>query len=284
METPRVDFIGIGAQKCATSWLYRCLTQHPQVRTAVGPRKKEVHFFNQHYDRGYGWYHQNFEFGDWLAGEYSTLYFYEKSVPERIYKYRRDVKLILSLRNPIDRAFSQHTHEIKTARLPRELYDFEKALELNPSYIEQGKYASALERFLEFFDQRQIHIIWFDDIVSKPSTVICELYTFLGIDTTFHPPVLFEKRNASYALHSPQLYRTTRGLNKTLTELFGELPVRAARKTKIPELIHRLNQRPIDAQIVPRLKLSQREQLRLAFNDELVRLAEMTGRDLTSWV
>lgn len=177
-EIAKLDFIGIGVQRSATTWLFECLREHPDIRGPVGEINKELDFFNHNYAIGYAWYHQWFEFGPWKTGEYSVLYFHDKCVPERIYRYNPNAKLLLSLRNPIDRAFSQHKHEVQRNRLPKELYNFWDALEQNPSYIEQGRYATHLERYLEFFDRNQIFIMLFDDIYSRPSDVLRDLFSF----------------------------------------------------------------------------------------------------------
>ena len=113
-----VDFIGIGVQKSATTWMYSMLTSHPEIKGAKGGLKnKEVNFFNRSYFLGFDWYNNKFEFGDHIVGEFSTLYFPECSVPERVYKYNPDIKLILIVRNPIDRAFSQHKFQFMKNRL-----------------------------------------------------------------------------------------------------------------------------------------------------------------------
>ncbi len=79
-----VDFIGIGVQKSATTWLYSMLISHPEIKGAKGGLKnKEVNFFNRSYFLGFDWYSNKFEFGDRIVGEFSTLYFPECSVVRR---------------------------------------------------------------------------------------------------------------------------------------------------------------------------------------------------------
>jgi len=127
----KVDFIGVGVQKAATSWIFQCLLEHPEIPAGSD---KETNFFNFRYSFGYPWYQSKFQFGEWKAGEFSTLYFVDKNVPERIHRYNPKVKLILSERDPVERAFSQHQREIRRNRLPKELYDFKLAVQFNPTY------------------------------------------------------------------------------------------------------------------------------------------------------
>jgi hypothetical protein len=95
-------------------------------------------------------------------------------------------------------------------RLPRSLYNFEEALAQNPMYIEHGKYASHLERFLEFFDRSAIHIVLIDDLASKPEEYLRQIHKFLGIDDTFFPAIARGKTNVSRIYRNPGLERFIR--------------------------------------------------------------------------
>ena len=89
--------IGIGAQKCASTWIYDILADHPEVTLS---KKKELDFFSYHYENGYSWYEQQFQekANTLMAIEISPSYFNEASVPERIITYSKDIRIILSLR------------------------------------------------------------------------------------------------------------------------------------------------------------------------------------------
>ena len=114
----KLDFIGIGVQKSATSWVFQSLIEHPEIQAG---KEKEINFFNFKYQYGYHWYQNRFFDSELLTGEFSTQYFWDKNVPERIYQFNPDIKLILCLRNPVDRAFSQHQHEIRKNRVHDQL-------------------------------------------------------------------------------------------------------------------------------------------------------------------
>src|SRR5579885_2674785 len=116
------DFIIIGTQRGGTTSLYAYLGQHPQIAPAV---IKEVHFFDNNYERGVGWYRTQFPFlieksiaknigqQNFITGEASPYYLFHPHVPERAAKVVPGAKLIVLLRNPIDRAYSHYYHEVE---------------------------------------------------------------------------------------------------------------------------------------------------------------------------
>ncbi len=108
IEHRKPDFIIIGAMKAATSAIYEYLMQHPSVTHRL---PKELHFFTLNYDKGLDWYLSQFESSqgnngnrDLLIGEASPSYLTSKETPKLIYQLFPDVKIIISLRNPTDRA------------------------------------------------------------------------------------------------------------------------------------------------------------------------------------
>ena len=118
------NFLIIGAQRCGTTSLYNYLIQHPQI---VPSSKKEVHFFDLNFHLGQSWYEKHFpEVSDnILTGEASPYYIFHPLCPKRIFDYDPSVKLIVILRNPIDRAYSHYRHIV---RLGHEPLKFEDAL------------------------------------------------------------------------------------------------------------------------------------------------------------
>ena len=106
------DFVIIGAQKSGTSSLYDFVVQHPAILPAA---KKELHYFSLGYKKGEYWYRLRFPIRasqKLLSGEASPIYLFYPMVPGRMKKLLPDVKLIVILRNPVDRAYS-HYHDTK---------------------------------------------------------------------------------------------------------------------------------------------------------------------------
>lgn len=282
-ESKMLDFLGIGVQKAATTWLFQCLKEHPEIRGAKVRLNKELNFFNHNYVKGYAWYHRRFTFGPWKVGEYSPLYFQDKNVPARVYRYNPDIKLILSLRNPVDRAYSQHRHEIRRDRIPESLYRFGEALKYNPTYIGQGKYATHLECWLKFFDLHKIHIILYDEISSQPAAVLRELFAFLDVDSDFQPSLLKKKENVAHRYRSRALFRLMSRASKWLHRYVGRRGIAMIRATKIPSRLRTFNEVEFVETLVPPLSEDELKYLRNEFNDDIERLETLVGKDLAHW-
>ena len=114
------DFLGIGVQKGGTTTLQRLLEQHPQVYL---PPCKELHYFSLHYGQGEAWYQQQFEAAapDQRCGEITPYYLFHPQVPARIHALLPEAKLIVLLRDPVERALSQVAHSMRLGLEPLEL-------------------------------------------------------------------------------------------------------------------------------------------------------------------
>ena len=134
-----IDFIGVGAQKSGTSWIYACLYEHPEICAPI----KEIHYFSRerNFKKGIEWYKNIFNTckKGQLKGEFSTTYLYDGKTPDRIKKEFPNTKIIISLRNPVDRAFSHYRNEIKGGHIPKNT-TFEEAMKNDKSIVEQGMY------------------------------------------------------------------------------------------------------------------------------------------------
>ena len=105
------NFIGIGAQKCASTWVYKVLQDHPQAYVS---EPKELNFFSYYYNHGFQWYERFFEnTRDRIAvGEISPSYFNASAAPYRVCQYNSNMRVIVTLRDPVERAYSHHLWEV----------------------------------------------------------------------------------------------------------------------------------------------------------------------------
>src|SRR2546423_13513556 len=113
------DFLIIGGQKCGTTSLYYYLIEHPNIAPAV---RKQMHFFDNRFKKGFGWYKSNFPtiFSKWyktflhkqkfVSGEATPYYLFHPLAASRVHQFLPDVKLIVLLRNPVNRAYSHYNH------------------------------------------------------------------------------------------------------------------------------------------------------------------------------
>lgn len=275
-------FIGIGAQKCASTWLYRVLAEHPDVGVS---KEKEIDFFSYHYDHGFQWYESQFVDcdGKTAVGEISPSYFCEPAVPARLKLYAPDAKILVSFRDPVQRALSNHRHEVRVGHFTAGGLAFEAGLDNNPMYIEQGRYATHLKRWLEYFPQEQILVVLQEDIADDPLAVARKVYEFVGVEPGYEPEQLTQKFNRSYANRSRGLANFKDRLY-ALSRLPGMRWVWAlGSATGLKRLYRTVNTVPSN-EAIPAPDDRTLAQLRQAFRPEVEELSELLGRSLEKWM
>lgn len=275
-------FIGIGAQKCASTWLHRILSEHPQIGM---PQEKEVDFFSYHFDHGYQWYERQFDaYADRKArGEVSPSYFSEPGVPGRIRHHNPEVKIIVSLRDPVARALSNHRHEIRVGHFKGRDLSFDAGLANNPMYIDQSCYATHLTRWMRHFPSSSMLFIFMEDIVSEPGSVARSVFDFLGVDADYCPRGLSSRYNRSFANRYQGLARVKDGFYRYadrpgLRWLWGAGVVFGLRA-----VYRSVNVLPSE-RVIPRPDDHTLAQLRARFAPEVRELSRLIGRPLDHWL
>lgn len=229
-------FLIVGAQRCGTTSMYRTLSQHPAVLKAV--LHKGVHYFDTGYERGMGWYQAHFPLRARavLAGraageapltfESSPYYMFHPLAAERISRDLPGVKLLVLVRDPVERAYSAHAHELARGY---ETEPFEAALELEdqrlageaeriaaqPGYLShshqhhayraRGYYADQLERLDRRFGSERVHVIDSGRFFADPEPVYDGVLEFLGLGHHGYPA--FERHNARPRSPMPETLR-----------------------------------------------------------------------------
>lgn len=278
----RPTYVGIGAQKCASTWLHQILAEHPQVAV---PKIKEVDFFSYRYDHGYQWYERCFSSGKAARarGEISPSYFSDAAAPERLARYLPEAKILLSLRDPVERALSNHRHEVRVGHLTGPDFSFESGLQNNPMYVEQGLYATHLRNWLRHFPRTSILVILMEDIDADPRAVCRSAYRFLGVDEGYVPSGLTDRYNPSFATRWASLgalkdavYGATR-----LPGLRWLWDVGA--RSGLRSIYRGVNNVPSSA-VIPPPAAQTLLQLRERFSPEVRELEAMIGKPLASWL
>lgn len=275
------SFIGIGAQKCASTWLFEILSDHPEVALS---EPKELDFFSKYYDRGFQWYERHFPCrrGARAVGEISPSYFQEPVVPARVQSYLPNARILVSLRDPVERAVSNHKHEVRLGHFKGADLSFEAGLANNPMYIDQGLYATHLSRWFEYFPHERILVVLFEDVVADPAAVAHAVYAFLDVDSSYRPQALNKKSNESHFIR----YRLLDDWRKRMrTRAKGAglgLLWDAAGRLGLQRLYRRFNRLSSERVIPPVTDATLRE-LRARFADEVDRLERLIQRPLTHW-
>jgi len=193
----KVDFLIIGAQKSGTTAFDSYLRDHYQVCMA---NKKEVHFFDKEpFSKNIiSYMNYNYKYfkcnnSKMIKGETTPIYLYWDSVPKRIWEYNPNIKLILILRNPIERAYSHWNMERQRGKeklsfmdaLFKEEHRAKKCLPFQDrdfSYIDRGFYTEQIRRYNKYFKTSNILIFKSEDLKNNPQEIIDISCDFLNID------------------------------------------------------------------------------------------------------
>ena len=195
-----LDFVVIGAMKAGTTSLYNYLAQHPQL--SVPCTEKEVNFFNNnsHWNAGISWYEKNFENNNLKRGEVNPNYAMFprcQVVPERLYQFSPDVKIIYILRDPIERLRSHIHHNYIKGFESRSITEILEDQEDSLWYIAYSKYYYQLEKFLTYFERSQILVTTLENLSKEPISVMSYIFDFLEVDKNFFLNSYREKVHAS---------------------------------------------------------------------------------------
>jgi hypothetical protein len=274
-------FLGIGVQKCASSWIRDVLHDHPNVFVSL-PR--ELDFFSHHYNRGYAWYERHFDQAGAATaiGEISPSYFCDPLAPARVHQYNPDVKLILTLRDPIARAFSNHLHEIRKGHFHGTDLRFETGLENNPMYVFQSRYGTHLAGWLEVFPRSRVLMLVQEEIQSDPLAQARRLYRFVEVDPDHQSTLLFRRSHESVGTRRPALSGAWRvvgdfgrrsGLGVLIEAIKGLSPV---------SRIMAANRRDLWVEI-PWMHRDTEQALQCELAPDLIKLAELSARNEWPW-
>ncbi len=181
------DFVIIGGKKCGTTFLYHLLTQHPLVERAAG---KEVHFFNRSFDEGIEWYRRCFPTPRWrdgrrsITGEATPEYLTHPLAPKRVAEVIPRARLIVLLRNPVDRAYSdyhQQARKERDTRTPEEAIDHATLDAERSGFLSRSVYVDHLLRWSEFFSHEQMLMLKSEDFFESPIDTLKIVLNFLDL-------------------------------------------------------------------------------------------------------
>jgi hypothetical protein len=270
------NFLVIGAAKGGTTSLYQYLRQHPDIY--MSPMKEPNYFtdedqlFGKKSVRSRSEYEQLFAGvnGEHAIGEATPRSLNAISGIGRIQAELPGVRLIATLRQPADRAYSAYLQRFTDSR---EWRSAEEVLQPGNYQFEAGRYHAKLRRYFDTFPRDQIKVILFDDLIARPRETVQSLYSFLGVDPDF-PVDTSIRFNPTWF---PRFLRLTRLFNATATAVARNAPW--ASSTGLGTPLRRLLLRKPDP-IPPALW----RRLTDEYRDDIIATGELIGRDLSHWL
>lgn len=244
MRETNPDFLVIGAARSATGWLFKRLSAHPAIFV---PRGKEVHFFDAQKNDGsyvfnlkspghWRWYWMHFrKAGDRTCGDMTPKYAIlpEPRVAE-IASHLPDKRIIYSIRDPIDRAWSGLRHRLwhgKGLKADQLGEDDLIGRIMHPEILAKGDHRSVIEKWEKYYGSDNFKCIFYDDVINSPGELLDGLYRFLAVDPAMAPEdseKIKQRVNAVPGAGIPA------GVREILSEYYGE---------QIPYLEDKFNRR-----------------------------------------
>jgi len=290
-------YIGIGAPKSATTWISKCLKEHPNIFMAP---KKETYFFD--YDRIEGRldeYERHFERseGEEAVGEVSTRYLASEQAPSRIRRLIPEVRLFVSLRDPLEQVQSHywHLHRQNFHQWDRDNVpdSFGEALcRYEDKLLDPVRYYTHLQRWLQYFDRSQILILFYDDIQSRPGVVLRRLYEHVGVDADFEPDGLRQQDSSTRKGVAPrgQTFDQIRRIlydvlnRKVYYPLKNTIGVNNAHKIKEFIGARRLIEAVFMKKGYPEISKKNKVYIKKEVLGEIEKIRKMTERELSEWL
>jgi hypothetical protein len=282
------NFMIIGVAKAGTTSFFRYLDQHPQVFMCP---IKGTNFFG--YEDALAWQPdegeppmlRNFQVTTFEAfeaafsgasdeiaiGEASPQYFRCPTAARRIHECIADVKLVASLRNPADRAFSGFLMRTRRGEVVKNVY---QELTPNASHVREGFYYKRLKRYFDLFPRDQIKVCIFEEFKNDPANVVVDLFDFLGVDPTFVPD--------TSTRHNPAGVPKSRLMNRIF---YNPTLIRTAQSV-FPENVQVMvkNIRQQNLKAPPKFPADLRAELLEFYREDILKLETLLDRDLSIWL
>ena len=276
-----IDFIGLGAQKTGSSWLYSCISEHPEICSPL----KDLHFFSRdrNWKKGVDWYNNIFKRckKKFCIGEISTSYFYSEEAAIRIKKSVPHVNLLVVLRHPVERAISHYNNDVKAGRVSPNL-PFSEALKLHPEYIENSLYKKHLTNYLKHFPIENIKIILYDDICNDPLEALKGVFRYLSVDTNFTPSFLTSRINTARVPRSFFIDRTLSKISRLISKAGFSRFIQYLRKIGAVDFLRDLNT-SVDSEKRLESCRNYGKEIACMFESDIVWLENILNRDLSHW-
>ena len=255
--------------------IHRLMQFHP---TVCFPKDvKETMFFDQYYQNGLRWYEAHFAHRreEQFCGEIGPTYFDEKFVPKRIHQVNAACRIIINLRNPIDRAQSlYHLHFTRG----RTNCSFAEASLQIPRILDSGTYSQHIPRWLDVFGANQVSIVLLDDIKLQPAAVLKRIYDFLDVPEVEMPDLGYQKIAAPTMPRSWWIARLAVKFVNWLHARRLHNAVNLGKRLGLNKFVYTGGK-----QELPRLATSDKLELLKIYEPDIAFVENLLGRDLSAW-
>ena len=278
----KVNTFIVGAPKTGTTSLYYYLNQHTNVcmSSIKEPNffsAKEVNslFYKSQIVDDINEYHKLFSQNKkQIIGEASVSYLFFDEVPNRIYKYNPKAKIIILLRNPIERAISHYLMDFRLGFCSENFEDIIAQPEIFPQYYQQylelGNYFLQLKRYINVFNENQLSIVFYDDLKSNSQKVMKHIFSFLEI----------EFQDLDYSIQNSFLSTS----NIFVSELYKFNSLRKIVKSLFPEpFLSLVKSIFFSNNSKPTFSDSIIKQLNAYYKSDIVELEKLLNKDLSRW-
>ncbi|NET06807.1 MAG: sulfotransferase [Symploca sp. SIO2B6] len=313
------NFLIIGAAKAGTTALYHYLAQHPDIYMSP---IKELNFFafegEKYHSDGLAdeggikryehlqrisvtdpeAYQLQFKgvTNERAIGEASPMYLYNPRTPQRIHDYKSDMRLIVILRNPVDRAHSHFAQYVFKGQ--ERLTDFSQAIKAEDIYVPNiwwgyrhyvrlGFYYRQLQQYFNLFSPNLIKIYLFEDLKASPNRVLQDIFNFIEVDSNLVADTS-TKHNQSLVAKNKTVHHSLRNLE---TFLRSQNPANKLLRQLLPNRLKKLGsdwrvnlEQKNLVKGKPPLSMDVRQQLTSIYRDDILKLQDLIGRDLSNWL
>lgn len=268
------NFLGIGAVRGGSTWLYEVLKSHPRIYFPT--KRKEIQFFTRYYDKGEQWYRGLFENAPKEAvhrGDFTPGYLMVPKGPERIHALGTVERFVLILRDPVERTYSHYKWHLRVTGEQMSFRDF--YTKMPRLALENGLYFKHLTAYLKHFEPRQFLVLTLEESKQAPEVLLNRLADFFEVDgNLFRIP---EATNQSQIPRYRRLFNLAHKFNNYL---------RRKDLDAIPNLFISLGMKKAFGQAkasVPAMTDGERQELKKFFQSDVCELEQYLGRSMMEW-
>jgi hypothetical protein len=283
------NFFIVGTPKAGTTSLYHYLEQHPQI--FMSPVKETNYFsydeikaqnlfYNEEHICNEDQYKALFREAtiEKAIGEASVSYLFYPTVPQKIYRYNPEAKIIIVLRNPVDRGFSHYLMDKRLGFVNIGYEDIIRNQHLKDyklyfqQYVLLGLYYEQVKRYIDIFGTSNVKILLYEDIVKQMENVVKEIYAFLNVDVDFNPDIATKHNVYSKPKNAliQNLYKHKR------VRSFAKFFFGTTLRTNIRNHFFTRENKPV-------INENLKSALLKIYSDDILRTGELIGKSLESW-